>query len=67
MKLIVNDLQRMIMTSSTKIPFSWIIDACFRNGYTAEEVKKEMIAMKERGLIEIEREDFVIIDYMAEK
>jgi hypothetical protein len=66
MKLQVNELQRLLLTGSTKIPFSWIIDVCKQHGYTASEIKKCMIWMQEKGIVEIEKEDFVIIDYMFE-
>lgn len=64
MKLLINTIHSQLLHYDKNKPLSNIIYTLKDNGFTAGEIKKALIDLQELKVIEIERVDFVTIDFI---
>lgn len=64
MILKIKEIERILLKYPKKFPFSQIIADVYSQGYSSSEMKKALIHLQELGVIEIEKKDFIIVEYL---
>jgi hypothetical protein len=66
MELLINELQQKIISFNPHLNFACLVVALRGFGYSNHDIKKAMISLRELKIIEIDKVDFVKIDYLLD-